>query len=220
MEFEITPNTTWKEIKQESSITTIIHPLTNYPESKEDFEKEFGQMLNKFNGEGKYPTPDSFLGFYVEINPLDRTLKFIDEDCKADFLDLAIEMGLMPSLQEIHQGETQTEYLLRQEQEEWDKIEKLDSVQIREIEKEIALQEEKEREAKQNSIVIQSQKKLEKSLSYSQFYKDFSKMENIWNGYQVKPNLIEFWQDMPFRLHDRVEFRKNKNSWISRKLYP
>ena len=41
-----------------------------------------------------------------------------------------------------------------------------------------------------------------------------------WNGYLVNPNLIEFWQDMPFRLHDRVEFKKKKDSWISRKLYP
>ena len=41
-----------------------------------------------------------------------------------------------------------------------------------------------------------------------------------WNGYKVKPNLIEFWQDMPFRLHDRVEFRKHEDEWVSRKLYP
>ena len=41
-----------------------------------------------------------------------------------------------------------------------------------------------------------------------------------WNGYIVKPNLIEFWQEMQFRLHDRVEFRKEKEKWISRKLYP
>ena len=41
-----------------------------------------------------------------------------------------------------------------------------------------------------------------------------------WNGYVVKPNLIEFWQDMPFRLHDRVEYKKVKDNWVSRKLYP
>ena len=41
-----------------------------------------------------------------------------------------------------------------------------------------------------------------------------------WNGYLVKPNLIEFWQDMPFRLHDRLEFIKDKENWVSRKLYP
>ena len=41
-----------------------------------------------------------------------------------------------------------------------------------------------------------------------------------WNGFLVNPNLIEFWQDMPFRLHDRVEFRKEEDKWVSRKLYP
>ena len=41
-----------------------------------------------------------------------------------------------------------------------------------------------------------------------------------WNGYVVKPNLIEFWQDMPFRLHDRVEFKKIESKWVSRKLFP
>ena len=41
-----------------------------------------------------------------------------------------------------------------------------------------------------------------------------------WNGYLVNPNLIEFWQDMPFRLHDRVEFKKHQERWVSRKLYP
>ena len=41
-----------------------------------------------------------------------------------------------------------------------------------------------------------------------------------WNGYLVTPIIIEFWQDMPFRLHDRLEFRREKDSWVSRKLYP
>ena len=41
-----------------------------------------------------------------------------------------------------------------------------------------------------------------------------------WNGYLVVPNLIEFWQDMPFRLHDRLEFIKDNENWIERKLYP
>ena len=41
-----------------------------------------------------------------------------------------------------------------------------------------------------------------------------------WNGYLVTPALIEFWQDMPFRLHDRLEFRMENDGWITRKLYP
>ena len=41
-----------------------------------------------------------------------------------------------------------------------------------------------------------------------------------WTGFIVKPKLIEFWQKMPFRLHDRTEFVNVRSNWISRKLYP
>ena len=41
-----------------------------------------------------------------------------------------------------------------------------------------------------------------------------------WNGYLVMPNLIEFWQEMPFRVHDRVIYIFNDNSWKNKKLYP
>ena len=41
-----------------------------------------------------------------------------------------------------------------------------------------------------------------------------------WTGFRVEPLLIEFWQDMPFRLHDRVEYKKNNNSWLIKGLYP
>ena len=41
-----------------------------------------------------------------------------------------------------------------------------------------------------------------------------------WTGFRVEPLLIEFWQDMPFRLHDRVEYKKNNNSWLIKRLYP
>ena len=41
-----------------------------------------------------------------------------------------------------------------------------------------------------------------------------------WNGYLVKPHLIEFWQEMPYRLHDRVVFKKIKNEWKSSRLFP
>ena len=37
---------------------------------------------------------------------------------------------------------------------------------------------------------------------------------------ELNPSLIEFWQDMPFRLHDRVEYKKNNNSWLIKRLYP
>ena len=41
-----------------------------------------------------------------------------------------------------------------------------------------------------------------------------------WSGFVVEPQLIEFWQRMPSRLHDRTQFVKVNYNWISRKLYP
>ena len=41
-----------------------------------------------------------------------------------------------------------------------------------------------------------------------------------WNGYLVKPQLIEFWQEMPFIIHDRVVYTLFNNKWEIKKLYP
>jgi pyridoxamine 5'-phosphate oxidase len=43
-----------------------------------------------------------------------------------------------------------------------------------------------------------------------------------WSGFRVKPLSIEFWHDRPFRLHDRVVFRRENpaGAWSKAKLYP
>lgn len=41
-----------------------------------------------------------------------------------------------------------------------------------------------------------------------------------WGGWRVKPQVIEFWRDRPFRLHDRLLFTSSGTSWTKERLFP
>ncbi len=41
-----------------------------------------------------------------------------------------------------------------------------------------------------------------------------------WGGYLVRPVTIEFWQGRPNRLHDRILFVNDNNSWNIKRLAP
>ena len=43
-----------------------------------------------------------------------------------------------------------------------------------------------------------------------------------WSGYRVVPQEIEFWQERPFRLHDRIAFTRSGLTapWSKTRLYP
>jgi len=42
----------------------------------------------------------------------------------------------------------------------------------------------------------------------------------FWSGFRVLPERIEFWRDMPFRLHDRQVFHRDGAAWRIEALYP
>jgi len=41
-----------------------------------------------------------------------------------------------------------------------------------------------------------------------------------WTGLRVKPDVIEFWREKPFRLHERLVYRRSDDGWIQEYLFP
>ena len=58
-----------------------------------------------------------------------------------------------------------------------------------------------------------------------EFKNKYSVQNNIprpkhWSGFLLSPNRIEFWKDVEGRLHQRLEYLKESNSWKKKILYP
>ncbi len=41
-----------------------------------------------------------------------------------------------------------------------------------------------------------------------------------WGGYLLRPELVEFWQGRPDRLHDRLRYRLDGGTWLIERLAP
>ena len=58
-----------------------------------------------------------------------------------------------------------------------------------------------------------------------EYKKKFSDEKHVprpkhWSGFLLSPKRIEFWKDVEGRLHQRLEYKKDLNSWKKQILYP
>ena len=77
--------------------------------------------------------------------------------------------------------------------------------------------------ASDQSRLLESREQLEKRVDmFARRFADRSAIlrPNFWSGFRVIPSRVEFWQDQPSRLHDRLVFERRGQSWRRERLFP
>ena len=77
--------------------------------------------------------------------------------------------------------------------------------------------------ASTQSRVVANREALESALSGIE--RRFADNEQVpvpphWGGWRIRPEVVEFWQGQPDRLHDRLRFRRADGSWVVERLAP
>jgi pyridoxamine 5'-phosphate oxidase len=51
-------------------------------------------------------------------------------------------------------------------------------------------------------------------------YPDEVPVPDVWGGFRVAPDAVEFWQGRPGRMHDRLVYRRTPDGWSIHRLAP
>jgi len=77
--------------------------------------------------------------------------------------------------------------------------------------------------ASDQSRVLETRELLERRVDmFTRRFADRSAIlrPNFWSGFRLVPSRVEFWQDQPSRLHDRLVFVRDGESWRRERLFP
>jgi len=71
------------------------------------------------------------------------------------------------------------------------------------------------------SRVLESRAELERRVAdYEAHYPETVPRPPNWSGFRVVPDAIEFWRELPDRLHERLLFTAKGGAWGVTRLYP
>jgi pyridoxamine 5'-phosphate oxidase len=75
--------------------------------------------------------------------------------------------------------------------------------------------------ASQQSRLLDSRATLEeRTKEFEAKFPNEVPLPDYWTGFVLDPHTIEFWQERPARLHDRVVFLRVGSEWERERLYP
>ena len=75
--------------------------------------------------------------------------------------------------------------------------------------------------ASEQSRVVAGRDQLQRAFEEAeQRYPDEVPVPDEWGGYVVRPEVIEFWQGRPGRMHDRLVYRRDGMGWRTERLAP
>ena len=144
-------NIVWKQVEQDSNIELLEHPIFNTFINKNEYYDEFGKLLEQLDGQ----TMTDYVSFFFKKNVVvSNCLVFCGENEKLDFYDWAVELGCIPELKELKEGESSKDKQNRDKEDE-----------------------------KLRAQKIQKDKKLEKKNSLTPYDKDLKMLNSKLEGY-------------------------------------
>ena len=171
-------NIVWKQVEQDKNIELLEHPIFNTFINKKEYYEEFGKILDQLDGQ----TMTDYVSFFFKKNVIvSNCLVFYGENERMDFYDWAVELGCIPELTELKEGESTTDKQKRDKEDE-----------------------------KLRAQKIQKEKKMEKKNSLTEYDKDLKMLKSKLEGYYRLLDSSKGTPEKIKRSIDMIEAEYNK----------